>query len=439
MGISTASLLKPWGMLPGLSRGKLQGLPIEKYFAILSSCRDLDEKHITPEARAVFLFLADEIGDFTIRDYGRGTFAPFSYVGITAPGSSATGVGVDTVFGRALFSAVMEFLERYFLAVPPASTRPLASAAKLKRAGENFFAPDGLAESGFNGDIPTQWVEGEDLAGGGKILLPAYTVFWNYGAPGDGQPLSREFNVSGGGSAFSADDAIAYGIYELIEHDAFLRAWYRQITPPRIKLSSIADEEINFLADEAHRRGLEPFILDITSDIAVPAFMVALIGAKPPMISRGFNCNLNPLSAIKKAFCEAWGNYILNCGLLEKPMAAWRPSPMAWRYKLWLEPQSFARAKFLLEGEEILLRPGKDVEMESNELELLKEIIRRCGSRIYCFSPHDKRLDKLGVSVAKAFIPGLIPMHFGGENENMSLASPRLAGRAENLFPHPFA
>lgn len=346
---------------------------------------------------------------------GHDSEVPVFYVGVESileGGKPATGVGVERSRDRAFFSAVLELIERRSLAVP-------------------------TDEALFRNDSGILCVRALSLAGGEEILIPAQAVFWNYDLALSPEPVLAEPNVNGGGIAFSKEEALAFGIYECVERDALLLLWFLRNTPPRVDLDGIDDEEAMVLLDAARKIGLETHILDITSDIPVPAYLVVLVRGEPRAVSLGSSANLNPMSAIRKALHEAWGNYILNSIIAEKPGLLERSDSAAKeRYQLWHASEVLSRLSFLLEGDFVPLRrcqgPG-------DESETLKAIFDNRGLAVYFYESGHSLLKKLGLYAVKAVIPKLLPFYFREENARFALQHPRLAGRIRNSFPHPFA
>lgn len=246
-----------------------------------------------------------------------------------------------------------------------------------------------------------------------------------------------ESNVNGSGIAFSKEEAIAFGICECVERDALLLRWFSMAPPHRIEPAGIDDAESKILLSEAQKIGVEPHILDITSDIPVPAYLVMFIGGEPRTISFGSSVNPDPAAAVRKALYEAWGNYILNLLIADRPDFLERSNSQAKeRYTMWRNPSLIDRCSFLLAGE---LVPLRCCEHNANELKTLKAILADRGFSVDVYESCHTLLKETGLYSAKVSIAGLLPFYFREENARFALGHPRLQGRIRNTYPHPFA
>lgn len=343
-------------------------------------------------------------------EYAQKINVPVFYVGTELSGPfSASGVGVHRNYDEACRASLMEFAERYVF-----SSRFLSNPA----------AP-----------IPAA-----SLRSGGLFSFPAQMVFWDYDQASGHSPRFCESNVSGIASAGMRAAAIAFGIYELVERDAFLRCWLSRTVPSRLDLGGIDDGEIVWLIEEARDCGLHVEILDLTSDIPIPTFMVVFLGTgSQPPLSRGFSSNLDPRKAVKKALYEAWGSYIINRHLQMRAKRETPPSPLLPRTMLWLEESSRAQATFLFEGPRLSWPAVRSD--DPGELAALTAIFDCLGPayELYYYEPDHVLVAALGIHVVRVFCPGLIPFYLEEAHRAFAEAHPRLKGVVLNEFPHPFA
>ena len=102
------------------------------------------------------------------------------------------------------------------------------------------------------------------------------------------------------------EEAILQGFYELAERDAFAIWWYNRLRAPAVDLSSFDDK---YLASAlGHYAGYERelWMLDITSDLGVPAFVALSRRPDAPTedIIYGAGAHADPRVAALRAVCE---------------------------------------------------------------------------------------------------------------------------------------
>ena len=102
------------------------------------------------------------------------------------------------------------------------------------------------------------------------------------------------------------EEAILQGFFELVERDAFAIWWYNELTLPGVNLESFGDAFLASAQDYYRRSERELWMLDLTSDIGIPAF-VALSrrpDAKTEDIIYGAGAHTDPRIAALRAVCE---------------------------------------------------------------------------------------------------------------------------------------
>ena len=92
----------------------------------------------------------------------------------------------------------------------------------------------------FDPDRPIKWVWGYSLLQDRAILVPEILAYYSLGC-GDGFVYETSNGCALGGSL---EEAIFYGIMEVIERDSFLLTWYSKMALPRLDPYSCDDEEI---------------------------------------------------------------------------------------------------------------------------------------------------------------------------------------------------
>ena len=447
MGKFATAILNFSLRLPGTLGDRLREDWMREYFQEFARQPAHGADAVSPEARAVLSFLRNEAGVAFEREWGRAHGLPVFYFGIgqrwvrgVKGQMHIMGSGAERSLGHAMFTAAIEFVERFVLSVRSAgrSGDPFDFRAALARSA--MFRPAGTvpvaAPFRHEAERVDWWVPGRSLFSGEEVLLPAQKVLWDPDlTERSGEPRICEQNTSGAAAGRTASDAKVFGICELVERDALLFHWLKKISPPRILPESVRDPEIDFLVEEARSRGLEPHLLDITTDIPVPAYMAVFVKKEPPTAFRGFSANLDPRSAMKRALYEAWGSYVFNTLLpndLDDPILA--------RYRVWLQPSSFRHFEFLLKGPIVNFARSVATGEKRGELEILLELFRARGPayELYWHESRHPILERLGLHVGKAVSAGLIPLYFFEESAKFALSHPRLRGVKLNTYPHPF-
>lgn len=102
------------------------------------------------------------------------------------------------------------------------------------------------------------------------------------------------------------EEAILQGFFELVERDAFAIWWYNGLRVPGVDLASFDDEFLASATDYYARYERELWMLDVTSDIGIPAF-VALsrrLNAATEDIIYGAGAHTDARIAALRTICE---------------------------------------------------------------------------------------------------------------------------------------
>jgi len=148
-----------------------------------------------------------------------------------------------------------------------------------------------------------RWVKGTDLKTNSEILIPAQLVYSPYDI--SSEPIIRTPISTGAAFATDPESSIKRGLLEIIERDSFMLTWLLKRRCPQIDLSS--DQKLNELEQYFKRYLLEPYVLDITTDIKIPSMMSILIDKTGigPAVSVGLKADLNVKEAIIGSLLEA--------------------------------------------------------------------------------------------------------------------------------------
>lgn len=163
----------------------------------------------------------------------------------------------------------------------------------------------------FDPAVPTAWVRAYPLpngAGGADtsetpVWMPAGYAFYRYDF-GDG-PIFANVDSNGCAAGSCLEEATLSGLYELIERDS-IALWVRSgAIRPGVDLKTSAHAALRDASDSYASRGRALAVIDVTSDLGVPAF-VALSHRLNGLMgwALGFGCHLDPEEAVSRALGE---------------------------------------------------------------------------------------------------------------------------------------
>jgi len=210
--------------------------------------------------------------------------------------------GVDDDWDRAFMKAIGEGLERYCAGVYRAAEFAKAPPSADEVAGRRPVPPTAfVGVDASDGSI--SWVPGEELAAGDAVALPA--EFVHYPPPTE---RHRPAITTGLGLGNSGVDALLSGLYEVIERDATMLAWYSTYEPLGL---SVDDETFDALVARARAERLTVTPLLLTADVDVPVVAVAVHREDGwPHFAVGSGANLDAVAAARSALAEALQNWM---------------------------------------------------------------------------------------------------------------------------------
>jgi ribosomal protein S12 methylthiotransferase accessory factor len=153
-------------------------------------------------------------------------------------------------------------------------------------------------------DVAIDWTAGWSLTHDRVRQVPsAYAWF--------GHPdLIRHFfcfaDSNGNAAGFTREEAILHGFCELAERDAVAIWWYNRLRRPALDLDSLADPYIDRLRAFYAEMGRGLWVLDITTDLGIPAFAAVSPRLDHPVqdILVGFGAHLDARIAAIRALTE---------------------------------------------------------------------------------------------------------------------------------------
>ncbi|GAB3137385.1 hypothetical protein GCM10027290_03030 [Micromonospora sonneratiae] len=365
---------------------------------------------------------------------------------------------------------ILEGLERY------AGQQPRSRAVTVHDSFANL-APDALDPrdcgeyrpgfySGrhhyqpFTEDLRMPWVWGYSLRDDRPRLVPEQLVYYLDRNPGQTNFVQECSNGCASGSC--PEEALLYGLLELVERDAFLLCWYSAHPLPEIDIRSVRDPQVHFMRERVGLLGYDVRLFDLRADLPVPVVMALAIRRDGGLGRLCFaaGSGLDPEDAVRAALCET-ASYVAGFdervanrldevrGMVTDYERVGELSHHALLYGL---PEMAPHAQFLLDDptshpiDELYAdwraayRPGDDL---TEDLRYLVDAVAQRGSDVLAVDQTCPEQRRSGVHTMAVIAPGLIPIDFGWARQRV-LHHPRFAGwlrrtgKTPHLHPHPF-
>ena len=313
-----------------------------------------------------------------------------------SPKAAGVAAGWDTAFMKALG----EGLERYAAGVyraaefdrsPPAETPDGISPTR-------FVRPDSF--EGGDADDPIRWAVGEHLPTGSRVKLPAEFVVFPPPTVRHRPAITTGLGLGNGGI-----EALLSGLYEVVERDAAMLAWYSTFEPLGL---DVADDRYRELADRARAEGLEATALLLTGDVDVPVVAACLHrdSGSWPRFAAGMAADLDPQAAAADALEEAVQNWLELRGMGREEanaesgaVGSYAEFPPAAR--TFVDPESTVPAASV--------GPDESFDGEA-ELDALVARVTEAGLDPYAARLTPRDLDALGFEAVRVLVPSAQPL-----------------------------
>lgn len=205
----------------------------------------------------------------------------------------AAGVAAD--WDPAFMKALGEALERYGAAVYRTSA--------FETDPTNPVAPERFVQPGEPPEFVEYWREAEHLGTGEAVQLPAELVVF----PPPGRRI-RPAITTGLGLGNGGVEALLSGLYEVVERDAAMLAWYSTYEPLGL---AVDDDGYETLAARARSEGLTATALLLTQDVDVPVVAACVHReGEWPRFAAGMSADLDAEVAARGALEEAVQNWL---------------------------------------------------------------------------------------------------------------------------------
>jgi ribosomal protein S12 methylthiotransferase accessory factor len=212
---------------------------------------------------------------------------------------------------------------------------------------------------------------------------------------------------NGNAAGNSLEEAIFQGFLELAERDSVSLWWYNRLRMPALDLDSLHEPYLHKLRDYLASQNRELWVLDLTSDLDISAFVAISRRTSGPteQIMFGFGAHLEPRIAVLRAITEL--NQML-VPLIQYPDDN-LPGFLSDRDTLrWLQTATLAEQSYLAPRE----GPRKSIDdYQPHWADDLREDVLRCQENVERLGLEmlvlDQTRPEIGMSVVKVIVPGL--------------------------------
>ncbi|MEH7388116.1 TOMM precursor leader peptide-binding protein, partial [Bacillus sp. JJ1521] len=396
-------------------------------------CRSLDEL----EKFLVNDYLDSKAGFLNGKMYD--LLPPFADVGVNLPLMH----GDEGVAGRthsyavSELTAILEGLERY-CGLSPRGKRTVINDSFRNLEGKALnpltvgiheadkYSQPGFPFKPFDPDRPMNWVWGYSFLQERPILVPELLAYYSLG-DGEGFVYETSNGCALGGSL---EEAIFYGIMEVVERDSFLVTWYAQMSLPQLDPYSTNDRELELMIERIRTvAGYEILLFNSTMEHGIPSVWALAKNRK----NVGLNvicaagAHPDPVRAVKSAIHELAGMMLTlddkfegNKGefiqMLQDSSLVQKMDDHGMLYGL---PEAEERLNFLLHENRSLRTFAEEFKLKTPHSDLtedLKEILqefRRLKLDVIVVDQSTSETLRNGLHCVKVLIPGMLPMTFG--------------------------
>jgi ribosomal protein S12 methylthiotransferase accessory factor len=455
---------------PELARVSLQ--PSPKFHRGSFRCTPLDEL----KKVLVKDYLDNRTGLFNSKMYDLVT--PFADASVNMPmfsGDEGT-AGRTQVYSDSELTAILEGLERH-CGLEPRGKRTVIhdSYRNVKEhaldplkvgvhTDEQYAMPDFPFDK-FDPDRSIDWVWGYSFIEERPILVPELLSYYSLGCGSSGFVYETSNGCALGGSR---EEAIFYGIMEVVERDSFLLTWYAELSLPRLDPHTAEDEELELMIERMRAiAGYDLYLYNSTMEHGIPSVFAMAKNRKDTGLNLilAAGAHLDPVRAAKSAIQELAGMMLNLDEKLEKNKTEYEKmlyddslvKQMDDHGMLYGLPQAEERFKFLQDDSRPLRSFQEEFKWKSDHTDLtddLKDILATFRNRnldVIVVDQTASELAKNGLHCVKVLIPGMLPMTFGHHLTRLTglervLNVPAELGYSDrpltfeqlNQKPHPF-
>lgn len=257
----------------------------------------------------------------------------------------------------------------------------------------------------FDPEASIEWSPVWSLTRQEVRYVPTAFAYYDYPLPHDQVFCLACSNGNAAGNTI--EEAIVQGFLELVERDSVALWWYNRVRRPGVDLNSFADPYLARLQEFLNRHGREFWVIDLTSDLAVPVFasITRSLRGTQEQIVFGFGAHLDAKIALLRAVTEM--NQMLTSPLLKGEDAGEGPDVDP-ETAHWFKTATTANQPYLLPAEGPT-RSNASYAQQGND-DLCADI-RTCQARVERIGlemlVQEQTRPEIGLPVAKVIVPGL--------------------------------
>ncbi|MFQ3544703.1 TOMM precursor leader peptide-binding protein [Halobacillus rhizosphaerae] len=328
------------------------------------------------------------------------------------------------------------------------------------------YAAEDFPFTPFDPDKKMNWVWGYSLQSQTSLLIPERLAYYSMGC-GDGIMFETSNGCAIGGSL---EEAIFYGIMEVLERDSFLMTWYGKLPLPRIDPYSVKDEELHLMIERMREvAGYDLYLYNGTMEHGIPCIFTIIKNRHSHPDELNLMCaagaHLDPVKAVKSAISESIGmikplnkefkqNKEIYKKMLHDSSLVRKMDDHGMLYGL---PEAEERLKFLLDQEgpmqtfeDAFHWKSKHVDL-TDDLRDILTVFQNLYMDVIVVDQTSSEISRNGLRCVKVLIPGMLPMTFGHHQTRLAglnrvLTVPKELGYVNKVFtmdelnphPHPF-
>lgn len=380
--------------------------------------------------------------------------------------------------------AILEAVERY------AGHRPRAGQATLRGSyldlrerfgperiadprsfilhGEAQYADPEFGLRRYDPELDCNWCWGHSLVRNQPVLVPEQLVYYRTGSSSQ-RPANRFVFDSSNGCSLGGcvEEAILGGLYELVERDAYLTAWYARHPLSRISNESVTDPRARALIARAQADRYEVFLFDMSADTAIPAVWGMIVDPAADPVVKSY-CASACHGRWDEAIFSALVEITTSMGVYRRSMQGQREQAQALlddharvrempdHVMLFSHPETYQQLAFLHEGETVSLEICRERLPDHTNIDLTEELhwhvanVAKVAGDIIVVNQTFPDLEPVGLNCVKVLATGLLPVTFGHQYRRVDSDRITAAARARgytgpaftetsvNQFPHNF-
>ncbi|MBE9915909.1 TOMM precursor leader peptide-binding protein [Paenibacillus donghaensis] len=403
--------------------------------------------------------------------------SPFADASINLPlfGGDEACAGRTHSYADSEMTAILEGLERYcglsprgkrsvvhdsFRNVQDQALDPLRVGVHAKEQYERA----GFPFKPFDPERPIDWVWGYSFLQQRPILVPELLAYYSSGC-GHGFVYETSNGCALGGSL---EEAIFYGMLEVVERDSFLMTWYARLPLPRLNHRSVQDRELRWMTDRLEAvAGYDVHLYKSTMEHGIPSVWALAKNKK----ERGVNlicaagAHPDPIRAAKSAIHEVAGMLLTVSEKFEENrqqyermlLDPYQVVQMEDHSMLYGLKQAEERLDFLLNDDRPMQTFAEAFELRgwnadlTDDLKAMLHIFRQLNLEVIVVDQTTPETRRNGLHCVKVLIPGMLPMTFGQHlirltgldrvlrvPVELSYSLEPLSPEQLNPYPHPF-